>query len=242
MSNPTKKNTGPAKNKAGGRARSHVAAARRGSRAGGWWTGAAVAVIVAFVAVLAIYFPTHKGASSAAESSGIPAVPITSATGRTTPPPWPAPTDVTGAVHAAGLPLLGAEGSVEHIHAHLDVIVNGHPVQVPADIGVDAAAGRISPLHTHDTSGVIHIESPVTAPFSLAQLFAEWQVALSDTHLGGLAATAAGDGGQALHVFLNGRPVTGNPGALTLGAHQEIALIYGPVPDQVPASYPWGDL
>jgi hypothetical protein len=35
--------------------------------------------------------------------------------------------------------MLGPEGIAVHIHAHLDVIVNGNGVQAPADIGVDDA-------------------------------------------------------------------------------------------------------
>jgi hypothetical protein len=125
------------------------------------------------------------------------------------------------------------------IHAHLDLIVNGQPVTVRADIGIDQDGGRISPLHTHDTSGVIHVESPTRAQFSLAQFFTEWQVALTATQLGGLRASDAS--GQ-LHAFVNGRPVAGNPGAITLAGHDEIALVYGPVPPRVPSTYIWGQL
>ena len=47
---------------------------------------------------------------------------------------------------------------------------------MPAGIGVDERGGTISPVHTRDDSGVIHIESPTRATFSLAQFFSEWQV------------------------------------------------------------------
>jgi hypothetical protein len=46
--------------------------------------------------------------------------------------------------------MLGEEGNALHIHAHLDVIANGAPVPVPADIGVDDERHRISPLHSHE--------------------------------------------------------------------------------------------
>lgn len=217
-----------------------VAPARRGQRPSRWWTGAGIVVVVGFVVVLAVWVTQHNtGRPTATSSNAIPASPITSAVGRTSQPPWSAPSDVPAAVGQAGLPLLGAEGAVEHIHAHLDLIVNGQPVTVPADIGIDQDGGRISPLHTHDTSGVIHVESPTRAQFSLAQFFAEWQVALTATHLGGLR---AGDGSGQLHAFVNGRPVAGNPGAITLAGHDEIALVYGPVPPRIPSTYNWGEL
>lgn len=174
---------------------------------------------------------------TAAPAAASAAAPRTTADGRTTLPPWDAPADVEERVTAAGLPMLGAEGQAMHIHAHLDVIVDGRPVTVPALIGIDEQQGRISPLHTHDTSGVIHIESPVQADFTLGQFMTEWDVALDDHRLGGLTA----DGGNTLRAYVNGRQATGDPAALTLHPHDEIALVYGPAGAavHVPAGYAW---
>ncbi|MDE2173575.1 MAG: hypothetical protein KGJ31_03295, partial [Patescibacteria group bacterium] len=44
-----------------------------------------------------------------------------------------------------GLPALASEGSALHIHQHIDIINNGNPVAIPAGIGIDEAAGFISP-------------------------------------------------------------------------------------------------
>ncbi|MEU9125663.1 hypothetical protein AB0C96_38570 [Streptomyces sp. NPDC048506] len=168
---------------------------------------------------------------------GIPSTPMKTASGRTTPPPWDAPGDPSVRVKAAGLPMLGAEGNVEHIHAHLDVLVNGKPVSVPADIGIDQQAQKISPLHTHDTNGVIHIESPVKATFSLGQFMTEWNVALTRNSIGGLKA----GGGKEFHAYVNGKEIPGNPAAVEFKAHDEIALVYGPAGQKakVPSSYNW---
>lgn len=185
---------------------------------------------------------TSAGSSAAPTGSGtdrmgVPVTPRTTATGRRTPPPWNAPSDVTGRVAAAGLPMLGAEGQVMHIHVHLDVLVDGRPVVVPALVGIDEGAGRISPLHTHDTSGVIHVESPVRASFTLGQFMTEWDVALDADRLGGLRT----DAGHRLRVFVDGRAHQGDPAAITLRAHDEIALVYGPVGERVriPDGYRW---
>jgi len=218
---------------------SAVAAARGGGHASRWWIGAGVLVIVAFAVVLVLTIITHKSANhQAAPVVSIPATPITSATGSDSPPPWPAPSDARAGVGQAGLPMLGAEGSVQHIHAHLDVFVDGHPVSVPADIGIDTRRGTISPLHTHDDTGVIHIESPAQATFSLAQLFAEWQVSLSAAQIGGMHTA----NGVELRAYVNGQQVPGNPGALILHAHDQIALVYGGAPHQIPSTYAFGDL
>ena len=149
---------------------------------------------------------------------------------------WPAPSDASASARRAGLPMLTAEGTVMHHHAHLDVRVGGRAVTVPAGIGIDEARRRVSPLHTHDTTGVVHIESPVRRTFRLGQFFAEWNVALSRTRLGGLRTGAR----HTLGVYVNGRRATGDPAAIPLRQHDEIAVVYGrrggPKP-RVPVSY-----
>ncbi|MGW5350041.1 hypothetical protein ACWERV_05880 [Streptomyces sp. NPDC004031] len=150
---------------------------------------------------------------------------------------WPAPADATARVKAAGLPMLGAEGQVLHIHSHLDVFIDGKAVTVPADIGIDLVKQQISPLHTHDTSGVVHIESPVKAEFTLGQFMTEWNVPFGKDTLGTFK---AGDGKE-LHVYVNGTEQTGDPASLKLGAHDEIAVVYGSPAEkvQVPSEYVW---
>ena len=192
-----------------------------------------VVLLVAVVAVVVV-LSTRSGAPPAAAGSSTPIA----AVGRTTNPPWDAPADPSAAVASAGLTMLGEEGSAQHIHAHLDVIVNGAPVQVPSDIGVDDARSAISPLHSHDTSGVIHVESPSkTDTFTLGQFFAEWQVSLAADHIGGLRV----DGSDQLKVYVNGHLRAGDPGGIVLGAHDEIAVVYGTDAQQVtvPSSYQW---
>src|SRR5262249_26867944 len=88
--------------------------------------------------------------------------------------------------------MLGQEELAVHYHAHLDVLVNGQPVPVPADLGIDEARRLISPLHTHDDTGVIHIESATNAPFTLGQFFAEWGQPLRATQVGPVAPPPGG--------------------------------------------------
>jgi hypothetical protein len=150
---------------------------------------------------------------------------------------WPAPADASARVKAAGLPMLGQEGQVLHIHSHLDVFVDGKAVTVPAEIGIDVAKQQISPLHTHDTSGVVHIESPVKTDFTLGEFMTEWNVPIGASTLGPLKTGA----GKELHVYVNGKEQAGDPASLKLAAHDEIAVVYGASGDkvQVPSSYNW---
>ena len=181
--------------------------------------------------------PSQSAPSAPSGITSVPATPRTTAEGRTTPPPWSTPADASARVAAAGLPMLGAEGQVLHIHAHLDVLVDGKPVVVPALIGIDEKQARISPLHTHDTTGIIHIESPVKASFTLGQFVTEWDVALAADRIGGLTA----GNGKALRAYVNGKQTKGDPAALKLHAHDEIALVYGPARAsvKVPSTYKW---
>lgn len=157
--------------------------------------------------------------------------------------PWQAETaHLRERLAASGVPALGAEGSALHIHQHLDLVVNGAPIAVPADIGVNGAAGFISPLHTHDASGVIHIESNVVRDFTLGQFFDVWGVRFTRDCIGGYCANAT----STLKVYVNGSLVPGDPRALVLAARQEIMIVYGTdqeMPKSIPSSYsfPPGD-
>ena len=59
-----------------------------------------------------------------------------------------------------------------HIHPHLEIIINSQPQEIPANIGINAAC--MHPIHTHDNSGTLHIESPEKRDFTLADFFAVW--------------------------------------------------------------------
>jgi hypothetical protein len=215
-------------------ARKAVERARREHRRSWPFTGAMIGFVAAIVAAVVLVVVLHQP-DTAAASPVIPATPLATANGRTDQPPWSLPADTAAQVRAAGLPMLTTEGTVEHIHAHLDVIVNGQTVVVPADLGIDPSTGQPSPLHTHDTTGVLHIESPVQANFSLGQLFTEWQVTLSANQIGGLKA----GNGEMLQAYVNGKPYQGDPASIILHTHDEIAIVYGTPAEQAnpPSSY-----
>src|SRR5947208_8019589 len=127
-----------------------------GRRSGWLWVVAAVAVAAVLVVVILVVTRKPDRPASEGDSVGITNPPATVAVGADALPPWPAPSDATAAARNAGLPMLSSEGMVEHIHVHLDVLADAQAVPVPANIGIDVAHRRISPLHTHDASGVIH--------------------------------------------------------------------------------------
>ena len=138
-------------------------------------------------------------------------------------PPWPAPGDVPARVAAAGLDL-GAMGTAEHYHPHLTITIDGQPVPVPPNIGVDPNTGAMSAVHTHEGDGTIHIEAhTVGEKFTLGQLFTQWGVALTPNQVGGVKAKAR----EKVRVTSNGTPVAGDPSDLRLEPDQQIELALG---------------
>ena len=200
------------------------------------WGGGILAVLIVG-AVITSVIVANAGAKPAAQTSAVPSVAPTIASGRQTPPPWPAPSDPSARAKAAGLTMLKSEGTVEHIHSHLSVTVYGKPVQVPALIGIDEQAASISPLHTHDETGIVHVESPVKATFTLGQVFTEWDVALAPGRIGSYS-TASGD---TVTTFVGGKPNTGDPAAITLADHEDIDIVVTRAGEKAtpPAPFTW---
>lgn len=146
------------------------------------------------------------------------------------------PAGLKSRLEAIGLPALAAEGSTLHIHQHLDIYLNGKVATVPAHIGMPSNNSFISALHTHDDSGIIHIESPTAQDFTLGQLFQIWNVKLEAASLGDHKA----DDQNKLRLYVNGQLVEGNPADLKLAAHQEIVIAYGTdaqLPSPIPSKF-----
>jgi len=134
-----------------------------------------------------------------------------------------------------GLPALAEEGTVLHIHQHLDIFIHGKSVPVAAGIGINELAGFISPIHVHDDTGIIHVESPTIQTYTLGQFFDIWGVAFSANSIGGYT----NDASSTLQVYVNGSKFNGDPRTLALAAHQEIVITYGTAEEQpvIPSSF-----
>ncbi|HWX96077.1 MAG TPA: hypothetical protein VNZ01_04420 [Solirubrobacteraceae bacterium] len=120
-----------------------------------------------------------------------------------------------------GIPPGGKE--TFHIHAMLHIYVRGLLTPLPANIGLDAAKGVESSMHTHDSTGIIHMEAPHPYAYTLGDFFSVWGVKLGPAQVGGLK----GLGGAHLHFYLNGRPLS-NPAALVLHREDSVVIGYGP--------------
>jgi hypothetical protein len=136
-------------------------------------------------------------------------------------PPWPPEYQhLAERLRRLGLPPGGKE--TFHIHALLHIYVSGLLVPLPANIGLDPAMQLESSLHTHDSTGIVHMEAPHPYNFTLGDFFSVWGVKLGPAQLGGLT----GLGGNGLHFYLNGKPLS-NPAAHVLHKNDSVVIGYG---------------
>jgi hypothetical protein len=202
---------------------------------------------------------TRRRAATAIVLAGMLLAACTAAAHPLQQPSWPAPPKPMALAAQAGLEPTQQEHLNTHTHAHLHVFVDGGAVVVPSGIGVDIEAPTgidkkktldgtateyyvtlcfapcLSPLHTHDPSGVIHTESkdPKQEPYTLGQFFTEWGVALSATCVGGYCSPDA-----SIQVFVNGKPFEGDPSDIQLTDLLEIAIVIGTPPLEIPSQFP----
>ena len=199
------------------------------------------AVLLAACAAKAKVSPTYSAPPAPRPSSGAA--------------PWAAPADPLARARRAGLSIDRKEFFTFHIHAHLDVFVNGKAVTVPGGLGIDihdpgvrhvalpgggtayggielCAKPCIASLHTHQPSGIVHIESAKAQDFTLGQFFTMWGVQLDSSCVGGYCSPDA-----KVAVFVKGNRYEGNPADIVFANHEEIAVVIGSPPPQVPATY-----
>lgn len=150
---------------------------------------------------------------------------------RRTKAPWPPEYEfLADRLLSLGLNPLPQEGVATHIHAHLDTFVNGKRPTVRALIGINPGANYLTELRTHDTRGVIHVESPEAGDeFTLGQFAAEWGVFLNRRCLGAYC--------NGLKWYVDGKPQVGNPAGLVLKSRQQLAIVVGKPPAAIPSSY-----
>jgi hypothetical protein len=167
---------------------------------------------------------------------------------------WPAPANPMELAVKAGLKPQPKEFLNTHVHAHLDVFVDGKPVAVPAGIGVkiddpavqvqDMPDGTkryggidlcnepcISPLHTHGVDGILHTESAEAKPNTLGEFFVEWGVALDASCVATYCSPAT-----TIAIYVDGTLTPGDPRVIQIIDRREIAIVIGTPPATIPKS------
>jgi hypothetical protein len=124
-----------------------------------------------------------------------------------------------------------------HIHAHLSIYINGTKSAVPQSVGIASDGSCFYWLHTHDTTGVIHIESPTQKDYSLGNFFDVWEQRFSSS---GYPAELASQSGW--QVWIDGKPYSGDFRAIPLTAHKLITMAYNSPGVKPDTSYAWNGL
>lgn len=120
-----------------------------------------------------------------------------------------------------------------HIHVHLQVYVNGTQKTIPYGIGIvapyslDTSSGspfvsggkKFYYLHTHDETGVLHIESPNKHLYTLGNFFDVWKQPLTSTQVG--------PNKGAVTVYVDGKLFTGDPRTIEFTEFKKIQLDVG---------------
>ncbi len=153
----------------------------------------------------------------------------------------------------AGLKPGPKEYLVNHAHSHLSVFLDGDQILVPAGIGINVddpdvrrfdepdgsvAYGGIelcdepciSPLHTHDQTGIIHTESEDPEPNTLGEFFVEWGVELTEDCVGEHCSPTP------TAVYVDGELHSGDPGAIELTDRKVIVIVIGDPPPAIPST------
>src|SRR6476659_3527537 len=119
-----------------------------------------------------------------------------------------------------------------HYHAHLDIFVNGFSYLVPAGIGIKPP-DCIYWLHTHDISGIIHVESPDNRSFTLGQFFDIWGKKFNNSQIFDFMVDKSAN--KTLAVYINGTEAANMQYRnIPIVNHEDITIIYGTPPPEIP--------
>jgi hypothetical protein len=184
--------------------------------------GAAVVVVAAVIAIVAL-----SGGGGSSNKNG-PQPKVNPQGLQVSPGPWqPEYSKLQQRLSAMGLPQ--TSDIVYHVHANLAVYTDGKRQLVPPNIGIDQSSQTLASLHTHDASGVVHMEAVQPYPFKLGQFFDVWGVEFTPTQLG---AYHTGNG-LVLQLWVNGKQIKTDPVTYAMKPHDKIIVGFGK-----PGSFP----
>ena len=128
------------------------------------------------------------------------------------------------------------EQTAFHIHAHLSMYINGQQVPLSKNVSIAPDNSCLYWLHTHDTTGVIHIEAPAGRSFTLGNFLDIWSGEFSQLNYPSQLDLSG------WKAYVNGQPYKGDFHKIPLQAHTLITLAYNS-PNVTPdTTYSWNGL
>ncbi len=121
-----------------------------------------------------------------------------------------------------------------HIHAHLTIYLNGQPVSIPQGVGIASDQSCLYWLHTHDSTGVLHIEAPKKVSPTLADFLDIWGQGFSSLGFHNELASSAG-----WTIYVDGKQVNSTFKQLVLQSHMVITIAYNSPNITPDSTYNW---
>jgi hypothetical protein len=125
------------------------------------------------------------------------------------------PPDPSRCAHVAGLSLGPRLAAPAYNHVHLDLVLDGGPVTVPAGVGMTTSNKEYAPLFTQSDTGIIWFTK--SAQLTLGQFFQMWGHPLGRDIIGSLHTLPD----YPVTWYINGEPVK-DPGSAVLHNRDEI--------------------
>jgi len=129
------------------------------------------------------------------------------------------------------------EQTAYHVHAHVSIYINGKQSLIPQYVGIASDGSCYYWLHTHDTTGVIHMEAPASRSFIFGNFLDEWSA-----HFSSLGYPPELDFTTGWKVWVDGKPYTGNFRNIPLMAHALITMAYDSPGVKPDTTYAWNGL
>lgn len=130
-----------------------------------------------------------------------------------------------------------AEQAGTHVHAHVTMYVNGTKTALPANVGIASGSSCLYWLHTHDNSGIIHIEAPTGVSATFSNFLDIWQQRFQQLGYPSQLFDSTG-----WRVYVNGKPFSGGMRTIPLQSHTLITLAYNSPGVQPDTTYDWNGL
>ena len=124
--------------------------------------------------------------------------------------------------------------------AHLSILVNNELQKIPLYLGASPRPPThcFYPIHTHDSSGRIHVTPPAPGIYTLGELFEIWRQPLTNTNVAGIT-------GLPVEVYVTDSGTTvkvedSDWAAIELRPHREITIELGTPLTEIP-NFIWTD-
>ena len=129
------------------------------------------------------------------------------------------------------------EQTAVHYHALVYIYINGQQVQIPQGVGIASDSSCYYWMHTHDTTGVVHMEAPSGRDFTLGNFLDIWSTKFTQLGYRNELSSAAG-----WTVYIGSQKYNGDFHNIVLKSHMIVTLAYNSPCVKPNTIFNWGTL